>query len=188
MCTLLLSGTLLYLVSLSEWDWFGWQCFHFIAGEEGNESTMRSVVESFKKSARNCCTLKTLRRRIPITEWLPKYRLDLFVQDLIAGKKGFYTCIIMSASWEWFVSLTRFRVRWLVRGASCQYLSLLHFKSLHIADCLTNLTTLPIGVEIYFRNVVCKIGNYFHYKFWNAGRMHGEKTRHWFFRTKNEVS
>ena len=42
---------------------------------------------------RNCCqnliarsfTKKQLNRKLPITDWLPKYNLEFFVSDLIAG-------------------------------------------------------------------------------------------------------
>ena len=42
---------------------------------------------------RNCCqnlidrtfTKKQLNRKLPITDWLPKYNVECFVSDLIAG-------------------------------------------------------------------------------------------------------
>lgn len=31
------------------------------------------------------CSIKGLKRRLPITEWLPKYQKSYFLQDFVAG-------------------------------------------------------------------------------------------------------
>jgi sodium-independent sulfate anion transporter 11 len=33
----------------------------------------------------NCCSIKSLKRRLPILEWLPKYEKSFFLQDAVAG-------------------------------------------------------------------------------------------------------
>ncbi|CAH0718789.1 unnamed protein product, partial [Brenthis ino] len=38
-----------------------------------------------KKSAKNTCNIKTLKKRLPIVEWLPKYNFTTLIQDIIAG-------------------------------------------------------------------------------------------------------
>ncbi|KAL8588953.1 hypothetical protein ACOMHN_065735 [Nucella lapillus] len=38
-----------------------------------------------KESARQCCTVRTLKRKLPILQWLPSYRCREFQCDLIAG-------------------------------------------------------------------------------------------------------
>ncbi|XP_077294355.1 sodium-independent sulfate anion transporter-like isoform X2 [Arctopsyche grandis] len=46
---------------------------------------MHNVIQWMKKSASDFFSLKTLKKRVPITQWLPNYKLDLFIQDIIAG-------------------------------------------------------------------------------------------------------
>ncbi|XP_076444459.1 sodium-independent sulfate anion transporter-like isoform X2 [Babylonia areolata] len=38
-----------------------------------------------KESARQCCSVRTLKRKLPIIQWLPSYRCREFQCDLIAG-------------------------------------------------------------------------------------------------------
>ena len=59
--------------------------------EDENNSTGCCSPSSF--DMRNCCqnliarsfTKKQLNRKLPITDWLPKYNLEYFISDLIAG-------------------------------------------------------------------------------------------------------
>ena len=46
---------------------------------------MHNIGQSTRSCFRNFFTVKTLKKRIPIIEWLPKYRFNLFIQDFIAG-------------------------------------------------------------------------------------------------------
>lgn len=46
---------------------------------------MHSVREWIAKSARDFCSYRTLKKRVPIVGWLPKYKFDLLLQDIIAG-------------------------------------------------------------------------------------------------------
>ena len=47
----------------------------------------------FAKKARSCCSEKTIRRKLPIVNWLPKYTTADFVGDLIAGITVGFTII-----------------------------------------------------------------------------------------------
>ncbi|PVD37442.1 hypothetical protein C0Q70_00032 [Pomacea canaliculata] len=61
-------------------------------GENGGEHpqteevpTSLRVRRKVKESCRKCFSMKTLKRKLPIIQWLPKYRLNHFQCDLIAG-------------------------------------------------------------------------------------------------------
>ncbi|XP_076459235.1 sodium-independent sulfate anion transporter-like isoform X2 [Babylonia areolata] len=43
------------------------------------------VTRRLKEATQNCCTLDTLRRRLPILCWLPKYSCQDFQSDMISG-------------------------------------------------------------------------------------------------------
>ena len=43
------------------------------------------VYSSAAKSVKNCCSVKTLKKRLPIVEWLPRYNKETFFYDAIAG-------------------------------------------------------------------------------------------------------
>ncbi|KAG6442123.1 hypothetical protein O3G_MSEX002209 [Manduca sexta] len=38
-----------------------------------------------KKYVKNACSVKTVKKRLPIIEWLPKYKSEYIIQDIIAG-------------------------------------------------------------------------------------------------------
>lgn len=44
-----------------------------------------SVRRSLKKYARNSCSVKTVKKRLPIFSWLPQYNFTFLIQDVIAG-------------------------------------------------------------------------------------------------------
>ncbi|XP_036322646.1 sodium-independent sulfate anion transporter [Rhagoletis pomonella] len=44
-----------------------------------------NICNALKRSAKNCCTLTTARKRFPIINWLPKYKWKFLIQDLVAG-------------------------------------------------------------------------------------------------------
>lgn len=50
-----------------------------------NKSTCYTCGSWFKKRARRMCRKKLLYKRIPIVEWLPKYRKEYIVSDMVAG-------------------------------------------------------------------------------------------------------
>ena len=77
---------------------------HFIQSKQSEVTNLNNVQWSAKKiededksngcfDIRNCYenliapsfTKKQLNRKLPITDWLPKYNLEFFVSDLIAG-------------------------------------------------------------------------------------------------------
>nr|KAG5709814.1 hypothetical protein BaRGS_032638 [Batillaria attramentaria] len=43
------------------------------------------VRQQVKDGCRNCCSVRTLKKKLPIIQWLPKYRCREFQCDLIAG-------------------------------------------------------------------------------------------------------
>lgn len=49
-----------------------------------NEEDLKSRKEN-KRFIKNICNVKVLKRKLPIVEWLPKYNVGAFIQDLIAG-------------------------------------------------------------------------------------------------------
>lgn len=44
-----------------------------------------SLRKRFKKSVKKTCSVDTVKKRLPILNWLPKYSLDFLIQDIIAG-------------------------------------------------------------------------------------------------------
>jgi solute carrier family 26 (sodium-independent sulfate anion transporter), member 11 len=44
-----------------------------------------SVRRRIRKSIQKTCSKKTLKKRVPILNWLPKYNFGFFIQDVIAG-------------------------------------------------------------------------------------------------------
>lgn len=53
-----------------------------ISFDTQNEQTIRRRI---KNSVKNTCSAKTVKKRLPITRWLPKYNGTLLIQDIIAG-------------------------------------------------------------------------------------------------------
>ncbi|XP_063377763.1 sodium-independent sulfate anion transporter-like [Cydia fagiglandana] len=51
-----------------------------ITSENGNQVRRRQ-----KKCSKDLCSVKTVKKRLPITEWLPEYNLTKLIQDIIAG-------------------------------------------------------------------------------------------------------
>ncbi|XP_047505316.1 sodium-independent sulfate anion transporter-like [Pieris napi] len=43
------------------------------------------IKRRFKKSIKNVCSTKTLKRKLPIIQWLPTYSFGILIQDFIAG-------------------------------------------------------------------------------------------------------
>lgn len=68
---------------------FGWKMVHIIVNtsEEVVESDNREhgskVVQWLRKSC--TCDMDTLREKVPIVRWLPKYRRSYVIYDFIAG-------------------------------------------------------------------------------------------------------
>ena len=77
---------------------------NFIQSKQSEVTNLNNVQKAEKKiedddesnecfDIRNCCqnlisrsfTKKQLNRKLPITDWLPKYNVECFVSDLIAG-------------------------------------------------------------------------------------------------------
>ncbi|XP_059061788.1 sodium-independent sulfate anion transporter-like [Achroia grisella] len=52
-----------------------------VSKEYTNYSSRRKI----KNYARKVCSTKTLKKRLPILEWLPKYNLSFLLQDVLAG-------------------------------------------------------------------------------------------------------
>ena len=44
-----------------------------------------NVCSALSHGLGNCCSVKTLKRRLPILGWLPKYEKSFFLQDAVAG-------------------------------------------------------------------------------------------------------
>ncbi|XP_063360068.1 sodium-independent sulfate anion transporter-like [Cydia amplana] len=51
-----------------------------VTSENGNKVRRR-----LKKCSKDLCSVKTVKKRLPITEWLPEYNLTKLIQDIIAG-------------------------------------------------------------------------------------------------------
>ncbi|XP_061711867.1 sodium-independent sulfate anion transporter-like [Cydia pomonella] len=51
-----------------------------VTSENGNQ-----VRRKLKKCSKDLCGVKTVKKRLPITEWLPEYNLTKLIQDIIAG-------------------------------------------------------------------------------------------------------
>ncbi|XP_045515513.1 sodium-independent sulfate anion transporter-like [Pieris brassicae] len=43
------------------------------------------IKRRFKKSIKNVCSTKTLKRKLPIIQWIPTYSFSILIQDIIAG-------------------------------------------------------------------------------------------------------
>ncbi|CAG5011693.1 unnamed protein product [Parnassius apollo] len=50
--------------------------------EYGEDNRIRKTI---KNSVKTTCSAKTIKKRLPIIEWLPKYNGTLLIQDIIAG-------------------------------------------------------------------------------------------------------
>lgn len=44
-----------------------------------------TIRKRLKKSVKKTCSVKTLKNRIPVLQWLPNYNTDFLIQDIIAG-------------------------------------------------------------------------------------------------------
>ncbi|XP_049866757.1 sodium-independent sulfate anion transporter-like [Pectinophora gossypiella] len=44
-----------------------------------------TVWKKIKKCTRSTCSVKTVKKRLPIVQWLPKYNFTFLIQDIIAG-------------------------------------------------------------------------------------------------------
>ncbi|XP_068153728.1 LOW QUALITY PROTEIN: sodium-independent sulfate anion transporter [Drosophila tropicalis] len=53
--------------------------------EELYRERLPNVCDAMGSKARNCCSLKSVYRFLPVTEWLPKYQLKFFLMDFVAG-------------------------------------------------------------------------------------------------------
>ncbi|KAG1691517.1 Sodium-independent sulfate anion transporter [Nymphon striatum] len=58
-----------------------------------------------KKAARKCCTKKMLKRKLPIVEWLPRYKLEDLKGDFIAGVTVGLTVIPQAIAYAGIASL-----------------------------------------------------------------------------------
>ncbi|KPJ00123.1 Sodium-independent sulfate anion transporter [Papilio xuthus] len=48
-------------------------------------SERQTIRRRIKNSVKNTCSAKTVKKRLPIIQWLPKYNGTLLIQDIIAG-------------------------------------------------------------------------------------------------------
>ncbi|XP_060800373.1 sodium-independent sulfate anion transporter-like [Amyelois transitella] len=48
-------------------------------------TTRRAIRKELKRCAQNVCSVKTLKKRLPVLVWLPNYSVDYCFQDIIAG-------------------------------------------------------------------------------------------------------
>ncbi|KAH8382602.1 hypothetical protein KR009_004301, partial [Drosophila setifemur] len=44
-----------------------------------------NVCNAVGSKARNCCSLRSIHRYLPVTDWLPKYQLNFLAMDIVAG-------------------------------------------------------------------------------------------------------
>ncbi|XP_034660413.1 sodium-independent sulfate anion transporter [Drosophila subobscura] len=44
-----------------------------------------NVCEAVGSKARSCCSLQTVKSLLPVTDWLPKYKLNFLPMDIVAG-------------------------------------------------------------------------------------------------------
>jgi solute carrier family 26 (sodium-independent sulfate anion transporter), member 11 len=65
--------------------------FAFIDSQIGNvdndvyQENFPSLYDIVAQKCAKTCSVKGLKRRLPITEWLPKYQGSFFIQDFVAG-------------------------------------------------------------------------------------------------------
>ncbi|XP_052747687.1 sodium-independent sulfate anion transporter-like [Galleria mellonella] len=96
--------------------------------EYSNSSISRKKLRNY---ARKACSTKTLKKRVPITEWLPKYSWSFLIQDILAGttvgltaiSQGIAYAVIAGLSPEYglYASLTAGFV-YIIFG-SCKYVT-----------------------------------------------------------------
>jgi hypothetical protein len=55
------------------------------AAEGSSPSSNNSIMDWLRARGRSACSKKQLYKKVPITEWLPKYNVEKGVADLIAG-------------------------------------------------------------------------------------------------------
>lgn len=68
-----------------------------IDNESYRESCPNITAIVSRKIAKSC-SVNGLKRRLPVTDWLPKYQKSYFLADLIAGITVGLTCIPQGAS------------------------------------------------------------------------------------------
>lgn len=56
-----------------------------VTRKESVIDTAKKINPWFKQKCKKIFRKKTFLKRLPIVEWLPKYNLDDFIGDLIAG-------------------------------------------------------------------------------------------------------
>ncbi|GBP77007.1 Sodium-independent sulfate anion transporter [Eumeta japonica] len=50
-----------------------------------NENIQKNLRRRLKRVAKDACSIKTAKKRLPITRWLPTYNFTILIQDMIAG-------------------------------------------------------------------------------------------------------
>ncbi|KAG5679176.1 hypothetical protein PVAND_008766 [Polypedilum vanderplanki] len=58
-----------------------------------------NICSTIKTSVSKCCSVKTLKRRIPIVQWLPKYSKSFLFYDIVAGLSVALTLIPQGISY-----------------------------------------------------------------------------------------
>ena len=62
---------------------------HVFLADDDCSQDERTVAEKFgngcSTALTQCCSVKTLKNRVPILKWIPKYSLDMLSKDFIAG-------------------------------------------------------------------------------------------------------
>jgi solute carrier family 26 (sodium-independent sulfate anion transporter), member 11 len=53
--------------------------------DEQYRETFPNLCDEISKKAAKACSVNGFKRRLPITEWLPKYEKSFFIQDFVAG-------------------------------------------------------------------------------------------------------
>lgn len=53
--------------------------------DEQYRENFPNICDVISRKAAKACSVKGMKRRLPITEWLPNYQKSFFLQDFVAG-------------------------------------------------------------------------------------------------------
>lgn len=73
---------------------------------EDSDHSDRKVQQRIKKSLRKVCSAQSAKKRLPIIEWLPKYKRTFLIQDFIAGITVGLTAIPQSIAYAVIAGLS----------------------------------------------------------------------------------
>ncbi|CAD0196512.1 unnamed protein product [Chrysodeixis includens] len=74
--------------------------------ETPSESKSKAFRRKTKKYVKNTCSMNLVKRRLPIINWLPKYKAEYFIQDVIAGITVGLTAIPQGIAYAVIAGLT----------------------------------------------------------------------------------